>query len=187
MNEELELYLDDAKERMQSAIEYLDKTLSKIRAGRANPAILDGLLIDYYGTPTPLNRISTVNTPDARTIRIQPFERNMVSVIDKAILTANLGFNPTNNGEVVIVNVPPLTEERRRDLVKQVKNEGENTKVGIRNIRRDINEEVKKLQKQGVSEDLVKDTEEEIQKLTTKFIAKVDELIVQKEKDIMTI
>jgi len=187
MNEELELYLDDAKERMQSAIEYLDKTLSKIRAGRANPAILDGLLIDYYGTPTPLNRISTVNTPDARTIRIQPFERNMVSVIDKAILTANLGFNPTNNGEVVIVNVPPLTEERRRDLVKQVKNEGENTKVGIRNIRRDINEEVKKLQKHGVSEDLVKDTEEEIQKLTTKFIAKVDELIVQKEKDIMTI
>jgi len=187
MSEELELYLEDANERMQSTIEHLEKVLAKIRAGRANPAILDGLLIDYYGTPTPLNRISTINTPDARTIKIQPFERNMVAIIDKAVLTSNLGFNPTNNGEVVIINVPPLTEERRRDLVKQAKNEGENAKIGIRNIRRDTNEEVKKLQKQGVSEDLVKDTEEEIQKLTTKFIAKVDELITQKEKDILTI
>jgi ribosome recycling factor len=187
MNEELELYLEDANEKMQSTIDHLDKVLSKIRAGRANPAILDGLMIDYYGTPTPLSRISTINTPDARTIRIQPFERNMVAVIDKAVLTSNLGFNPTNNGEVVIINVPPLTEERRRDLVKQAKNEGENAKISIRNIRRDINEEVKKLQKQGVSEDLVKDSEENIQKLTTKFIAKIDEQIAQKEKDILTI
>ena len=119
MNEELELYLEDAKERMNATIDHLDRNLAKIRAGRANPAILDGVLIDYYGTPTPLNRISTINTPDARTIRVQPFERNMVAVIDKAILTANLGFNPTNNGEVVIINVPPLTEERRRDMLNK--------------------------------------------------------------------
>lgn len=187
MNEELDLYLQDAKERMQSSIEHLNKALNKIRAGQATPAILDGILVNYYGTPTPLNRIATINTPDARTIRILPFERNMVPVIDKAILTANLGFNPTNNGEAVIINVPPLTEERRRDLVKQAKTEGENTKVSIRNIRRDTNEEVKKLQKQGVSEDLIKDTEDEIQKVTTNFISKIDEIITLKEKDILTI
>lgn len=187
MNEELELYLDDANERMQATIAHLDKSLAKIRAGRANPAILDGVMIDYYGTPTPLNRISTINAPDARTIRIQPFEKNMVPVIDKAILTSNLGFNPTNNGEVVIVSVPPLTEERRRDLVKQVKNEGETARVSIRNTRRDTNEEIKKLQKNGLSEDIAKDAEAKVQELTNKFSAKVDELLAQKEKDIMTI
>ncbi len=187
MNEELELYLEDAKERMNATIEHLEKSLSKIRAGRANPAILDGILIDYYGTPTPLNRISTINTPDARTIRVQPFERNMVAIIDKAILTANLGFNPTNNGEVVIINVPPLTEERRRDLVKQVKNEGETARVSLRNTRRETNDEIKKLQKNGLSEDIAKDAEAEVQELTNSFSTKVDELLVQKEKDIMTI
>ncbi|HPW66203.1 MAG TPA: ribosome recycling factor [Salinivirgaceae bacterium] len=187
MNEELELYLDDAKERMNATIDHLDKNLARIRAGRANPAILDGVLIDYYGTPTPLNRIATINTPDARTIRVQPFERNMVAVIDKAILTANLGFNPTNNGEVVIINVPPLTEERRRDLVKQVKNEGENARISIRNTRRDTNEEIKKLQKDGLSEDIAKSAETEVQEITDKFIEKIDALLVQKEKDIMTI
>jgi ribosome recycling factor len=187
MNEELDLYLDDAKERMQAAIEHLDKVLSKIRAGRANPAILDGVMVDYYGTPTPLSRVSTINTPDARTIRVQPFERNMVPVIDKAILTANLGFNPSNNGEVVIINVPPLTEERRRDLVKQVKNEGEIARVSLRNTRRETNEEIKKLQKNGLSEDLAKDAEIEVQNLVNKFSTKVDEMLSQKEKDIMTL
>jgi len=187
MNEELELYLEDAKERMNATIDHLDRNLAKIRAGRANPAILDGVLIDYYGTPTPLNRISTINTPDARTIRVQPFERNMVAVIDKAILTANLGFNSTNNGEVVIINVPPLTEERRRDLVKQVKNEGETARISIRNTRRDTNEEIKKLQKEGLSEDIAKSAETEVQEITDKFIEKIDALLVQKEKDIMTI
>ena len=187
MNEELELYLEDAKERMNATIDHLDRNLAKIRAGRANPAILDGVLIDYYGTSTPLNRISTINTPDARTIRVQPFERNMVAVIDKAILTANLGFNPTNNGEVVIINVPPLTEERRRDLVKQVKNEGETARISIRNTRRDTNEEIKKLQKEGLSEDIAKSAETEVQEITDKFIEKIDALLVQKEKDIMTI
>jgi ribosome recycling factor len=187
MNEELDLYLEDAKERMQAAIEHLDKVLSKIRAGRANPAILDGVMIDYYGTSTPLSRVSTINTPDARTIRVQPFERNMVPVIDKAILTANLGFNPSNNGEVIIINVPPLTEERRRDLVKQVKTEGEIARVSLRNTRRETNEEIKKLQKNGLSEDLAKDAEAEVQNLVNKYSTKVDELLVQKEKDIMTI
>ncbi len=187
MNEELDLYLDDAKERMNAAIDHLGKVLAKIRAGRANPAVLDGVLVDYYGTPTPLNRVSTINTPDARTIRVQPFERNMVPVIDKAILTANLGFNPSNNGEVIIINVPPLTEERRRDLVKQVKNEGEIAKVSIRNTRRDTNEEIKKLQKNGLAEDLAKDAEDEVQELTHKYSVKVDEMLAQKEKDIMTL
>ena len=187
MNEELELYLEDAKERMDAAIEHLDKVLATIRAGRANPAILDTVMIEYYGSTTQLNRISSVNTPDARTIRVQPFERNMIPIIEKAILTSNLGFNPSNNGEAIIINVPPLTEERRRDLVKQVKNEGEIAKVSIRNTRRDINDEIKKLQKNGLSEDLAKDAEAEVQELTNKYIGKTDELIAQKEKEIMTV
>ncbi|MDD2563250.1 MAG: ribosome recycling factor [Salinivirgaceae bacterium] len=187
MNEELGLYLEDVKEKMDAAIDHLERVLAKIRAGRANPAILDTVMIDYYGTATQLSRISSISAPDARTIRVQPFERNMISTIEKAILIANLGFNPSNNGEAIIINVPPLTEERRRDLVKQAKNEGEVAKVSIRNARRDTNEEIKKLQKNGLSEDLAKGAEAEVQEITNKYSAKTDELLAEKEKDIMTI
>lgn len=187
MNEELELYLDDAREKMESAIDHLDKALAKIRAGRANPGVLDSVMIDYYGSTTPINRVSTISAPDARTLRVQPFERNLIGTIEKAIMNANLGFNPSNNGEAIIINVPLLTEERRRDLVKQVKNEGENAKVSLRNTRRDANEEIKKLQKNGLSEDLAKDGEESVQTMTNKYAAKIDEMLSAKEKDIMTI
>ncbi len=187
MNDQLDLCLESAREQMQLAIQHLEKSLSKIRAGRANPAILEDVLVEYYGVSTPLKQVSTINVPDARTIRIQPFEKNLINPIEKAIMAANLGFNPSNNGEVIIINVPPLTEERRRDLVKQAKHEGETTKVSIRNARRDAIEEVKKLQKNGLAEDLAKDAEEEIQKFTNEFSAKVDKMLADKEKDIMTI
>jgi len=187
MNEELELYLEDAKERMDAAIQHLDKVLSKIRAGRANPAMFEDKLVEYYGSPTPLKRVANISVPDARTIRIQPFEKSLLHAIEKAIMAANLGFNPSNNGEVVIINVPPLTEERRKELVKQAKHEGEIARVSIRNTRRETIEEIKKLQKNGLAEDLAKDAEEEVQKLIDSFSEKIDKLLANKEKDILTI
>lgn len=187
MEEEVQLFLDDAKERMAKAIEHLKKELSKIRAGKATPSILDVVSVDYYGTLTPLSRISNINSPDARTLRVQPWEKSMIEPIEKAIMKANLGLNPSNNGEVVIINIPVLTEERRRDLVKQVKVEGENAKVSIRSVRRETNEELKKLQKDGMSEDIEKDAEDDVQELTNKYNKLVDDYLEQKEKDIMTI
>ncbi|MFC2119961.1 ribosome recycling factor [Bacteroidota bacterium] len=187
MTEEIQMYLDDAREKMNNAISYLDGEFSKIRAGRANVHMLDGVKIDYYGTLTPLQQVSNLGIPDPRTIAIQPWDRNVIDLIEKAILSANLGLNPVNNGEIIRINIPPLTEERRVELVKQVKNEGENSKVSIRNIRRDTNEEFKKLQKEGLSEDLEKDAEGEVQKLTDEFINKINEKIENKEKDIMTV
>ena len=187
MEEEVQLFLDDAKERMEKSIEHLNRELAKIRAGKASPSILDAVSVDYYGTPTPLSRVSNISVPDARTLRVQPWEKNMIGPIEKAIMKANLGLNPSNNGEVVIINIPVLTEERRRDLVKQVKAEGENAKVSIRSIRRDTNEELKKLQKDGMSEDAEKDAEDQVQELTNKYNKLIEDYIEQKETDIMTI
>ncbi|MBE9469271.1 MAG: ribosome recycling factor [Bacteroidetes bacterium] len=187
MEEEVQLFIDDAKEKMEKSMEHLNRELAKIRAGKASPSILDVVSVDYYGTLTPLSRVSSINSPDARTLRIQPWEKNMIGPIEKAIMKANLGFNPSNNGEVVIINIPVLTEERRMDLAKQVKAVGENAKVSIRSIRRDTNEELKSLQKDGMSEDAEKVAETVVQELTNKFNKLIDDYIVQKENDIMTI
>ncbi len=172
---------------MASAIDHLQKTLLKIRAGKANPSMLNDISVDYYGVNTPLNQVANVGTSDARTIVIQPWEKQMINPIEKAIMAANLGFNPENNGELIRINIPMLTEERRSVLVKQVKAEGEDTKVSIRSSRRDANDELKKMQKDGLSEDVEKRSEDKVQKLTEKYYAKVEELIDAKEKDIMTI
>ena len=187
MNEEVDLVLDVAEEKMQNAIDHLEKALLKLRAGKANPSMLNGVFVDYYGTNTPLNQVANVGTSDARTIVIQPWEKQMIGPIEKAIMAANLGFNPDNNGEVIRINIPMLTEERRSQLVKQVKAEGEETKVSIRGARREANEELKKMQKDGLSEDMEKTAEDKVQKLTDNYYSKVDDLIAVKEKDIMTI
>ncbi|MFW5656162.1 MAG: ribosome recycling factor [Bacteroidota bacterium] len=187
MEEEVQLYIDDTREKMQKAVSHLESELLRVRAGKATPHILDGITVDYYGTETPLNQVSSINTPDAKTIAIQPWEKQMIDPIEKAILAANIGLTPINNGELIRLNIPPLTEERRRELVKQVKNLGEQSKVSIRSARREANDDLKKLQKEGLSEDMEKDAEDQVQKLTDKYSKKVDELIESKEEEIMTI
>ena len=187
MNEELNMIYDMAKESMQGSIQHLANELLKIRAGKASPAMLDGIFVEYYGSNTPLNQVANVNSPDARTLTVQPWEKSMLEPIEKAIINSNLGLNPQNNGDIIIINIPILTEERRRNLLKQAKAEGENAKVGIRNARKEANDEVKKLQKDGLPEDMAKDAEEEVQKITNTFSNKVDELLDKKEKDIMTV
>jgi ribosome recycling factor len=178
--------LNDTKSQMQKAIDHLEAELAKIRAGRANPAMLEGIHADYYGTNTPLNQIANVSSTDAKTLVIQPWEKTMLVPIEKAIHLANLGFMPVNDGTVIRINLPPLTEERRKDLVKKTKAEGEHGKVGVRNLRRDANETLKKEAK-SVPEDVVKDLENKIQQLTDQFIALVDKHVDAKEKEIMTI
>jgi ribosome recycling factor len=187
MTEEVNFCIEEAKERMDKAITHLENELRVIRAGKANPSMLSGIMVDYYGTMTPLQQVSNVGTLDARTITVQPWEKAMIAPIEKAILSANLGFNPQNNGEVIRIAVPPLTEERRKQLVKQVKNEGENARVSIRNARRDANEEIKKMQKDGLPEDMAKDAESEVQKITDSFNKKVEELLAKKEEEILTV
>ena len=187
MNEDLEFLLDHAKEQMQKALTHLDAELLKIRAGKASTQMLEGIYVDYYGASSALSNVANVSTPDARTLAIQPWEKAMLGPIEKAIQAANLGFNPSNDGSIIRINVPPLTEERRKNLGKQSKNEGENAKVSIRSIRRDANESIKKLQKDGLPEDMGKDGETKIQALTDSYIVKVDALIEKKEKDIMTV
>ncbi len=187
MNEEVEMYLEDAKENMQSSISHLEKELQQLRVGKANPAMVTGLNVDYYGTMTPLTQVANVGTTDAQTIVIQPWEKTMIEPIEKEIMKANLGFNPVNNGEIIRINVPPLTEERRLALVKQVKSEGENAKISIRNNRRDAIDSLKKMLKEGLSEDEEKDAEAEVQKLTDKFTSQTDSIIEKKEKEIMTV
>ena len=187
MNEEVKLYMDDAKEQMQNALAHLENELAKIRAGKANPKILNDVLVDYYGTPTPLSQVPKITVPDPRTIAVQPWEKNMLAPIQKAIMNANLGFNPDNNGEIVRINVPPLTEERRKELVKQSRGVGETAKVSIRNARRDAIDEFKKMVKNGLPEDAAKDAEAEVQKMTDSYNKKVDDILLVKEKDIMTI
>ena len=187
MEEEIELIMDDAKSRMTGPLHRLDQESVKLRAGKASPSMLEGVRVDYYGAPTPLSQVANVSTPDARTLIVQPWEKNMISPIEKAILAANLGLTPMNDGILIRISIPILTEERRRELVKQVKSEAENAKVSIRNIRRDANDMLKKLQKDGLAEDVLKDKEAEIQKITDATIVKVDEKVAQKEADIMKI
>ena len=186
-SEEVQFYTDNAVENMEKALKHLSAELVKLRAGKANPAMLDGILVNYYGAPTPLQQVASINTPDARTFVIQPWEKKVIDAIEKAIFAANIGITPSNNGEVVRLNVPPLTEERRKTLVKQVKSEGENAKISIRNARREAIEEFKKLGKTGLPEDMEKDAEENMQKLTDKYYKKVDEILVKKESEIMTV
>lgn len=187
MTEEVQMYLDDTKEKMEGAVDHLEKELVKIRAGKANPSMLNGVMVDYYGSMVPLTQVANLSVPDPRTIAIQPWEKAMIKPIEKAIMNSNLGFNPDNNGEVIRINIPALTEERRGDLVKQAKSECEHAKVSIRNARRDTNVELKKLEKEGLSEDMEKDAEAEVQKFTDLFSKKVDDLFADKEKSIMTI
>ena len=187
MNEEVQMVYDMAKESMAKAIEHLDSELSRIRAGKANVHILDGIMADYYGTPTPLNQVSNISTPDAKTIMIQPWEKTMIDPIEKALMVSNVGITPGNNGEVIRLIIPQLTEERRRDLSKQVKNEGENARVSVRNSRREANDEYKTMQKDGLSEDETKTAEDRIQKLTDDFNDQVEKIVEAKEEDIMTI
>lgn len=187
MQEDLDFIIDSAKESMDAAIKYLGEELLKIRAGKANPAMLSSVMVDYYGSMTKLAQVANVNTPDAKTLRIQPWEKNMIDPIEKAIAYANLGFNPQNNGEVIIITIPPLTEERRKDLVKAVKAQAEHARVSIRNARKEANDEIKRLQKDGLSEDIAKSAEGEVQELTDKYNKRIDTEIELKEKDIMTI
>lgn len=187
MIENVKPLLDETNTAMDKCLNHTVNEFAKIRAGKAMPSLVDFLSVDYYGSPMPLSQVSNISTPDARTIVIQPWEKSMIGPIEKAIKDANLGFNPQNDGTLVRINVPPLTEERRKALVKQVKNEGEAAKVTIRNLRKDANEKVKKLQKDGLPEDLAKDTEAKIQTFTDHHIHKIDELIVAKEKEIMTV
>ena len=188
MDDEVQLILEEAKEKMGHALEHLEAELAKIRAGKATPAMLDGIHVDYYGTDTPLSQVSNINTPDARSITVQPWEKKMLEVIEKAILAANIGLTPINNGEVIRISIPPLTEERRSQLVKQVKSEGETSKIGVRHAREWAKKELKRMQKEeGLSEDAEKDAENDLQKLTDEHIKKVDEIVEKKEEDIMTI
>lgn len=179
--------IDQVNKGMNQAIEHLEVELAKVRAGKANPSMLDSLMVDYYGSSTPVGQVANISAPDARTLRIQPWEKNMLQPIADAIMNSNLSLNPQNNGEVLTITLPQLTEERRKELVKKAKSEGENAKVSIRNHRKIGNESIKKLQKDGLAEDLAKDGETRIQGITDKFITKVDELVDLKEKDILKV
>jgi ribosome recycling factor len=183
--EELELYLEEANELMTKAMNHVGSELTKIRAGKANPSMLDGVLVAYYGANSPLNQVASVTSPDARTLFIKPWEKNLIPEIERAIMNANLGLTPQNDGQQIIINIPMLTEERRKQLVKQVGHEVEHGKVSIRNIRKDTNEHLKKVK--GVSEDDVKNAEDQVQKLTDDFIGKIDSLMKKKEAEIMTV
>jgi len=178
---------DEFKSSNNNTLNHLESELSKIRAGKASPAMLGSVMIDYYGSMTPINQVANINTSDARTILVQPWEKSMLGDIAKGIINSNLGLNPQNNGEQLIISVPPLTEERRRELVKRAKSEAETAKVGIRTNRKDALDLLKDLKNDGLSEDLCKDSEDEIQKITNSFIKKIDDLVEVKEKDIMTI
>jgi ribosome recycling factor len=187
MSEETTKCLQTAKDGMATVLNFFDKELQKIRAGKASPQMLEGLKVDYYGNPTPVEQVGNISTPDARQIVIQPWERNMLPVIEKAILAANLGFTPQNNGEFIRIVVPTPTEERRKELVKKAKQEAEQAKVSIRNLRRVANETGKKLKDSGTPEDEVKKLETDIQKATDEFIGKIDKIMEAKEKEVMTI
>ena len=185
--EEVKNILDQLQDQMNKAIAHLETELQKVRAGKASPSMLDGLYVDYYGTPTPLNQVASVNTPDARTLVVQPWEKTMIKPIEKSIIDANLGFAPQNDGSMIRISIPPQTEERRKELVKKAKAEGEHAKVGIRTFRKDANDNVKKAQKNGLPEDMAKDAEDKIQKLVDSFVVKIDKQLEVKEKEIMTV
>ncbi len=187
MTEELEMIIEDAEASMQKAISFFEAELVKIRAGKANPNMLDGITVDYYGAPTPISQVANINIMDARTISIQPWEKKTLQQIERAIIAANIGMNPQNDGVNIRLFLPPLTEERRRELVKRSSVEAEQAKVAIRSIRRDAIEEVKRLQKEGLSEDTAKDSEKEIQDVTDRYIVQVEKHLAAKEKDVMSI
>tara|TARA_B100002003_G_scaffold246972_1_gene277622 strand:- start:328 stop:939 length:612 start_codon:yes stop_codon:yes gene_type:complete len=187
MNEEVKFHLGIAKEQMQESIKHLKTILENIRAGKANPQMLNSVKVDYYGTSTLISQMANINTPDAQTISIQPWDKSVLQDIEKAIMVANIGFTPMNNGEMIIINIPPLTEERRLELVKQAKLETENCKISIRNVRHKANDEMRKLGKEGLSKDLENDAEIDVQRITDEFITKIDEYLSTKEKEIMTI
>ncbi len=184
MDEDVKFILEATKESMDGAILHLEKALVKIRAGKANPSMLSTVMVDYYGSQTPLSQMSNINTPDARTLSVQPWEKTMLSEIETAIMNANLGFNPMNNGEMVIINVPPLTEERRIQLVKQAKSEMEDAKISVRSARQEANKEIKTL---GISEDLEKNAEIDIQEMTNTYTEKIDSILHVKEAEIMKV
>ena len=184
MDEEVKFILDSTKESMEASIEHLQKALIKIRAGKASPIMLSTVMVDYYGSQTPLSQVSNINTPDARTLSVQPWEKNLLGEIETAIMNANLGFNPMNNGETIIINVPPLTEERRIQLAKQAKGEAEDAKVSIRSARQEANKELKAL---DISEDLLNNAEVDVQELTNKYIDRVDAILTAKEAEIMKV
>ncbi|WP_157208837.1 ribosome recycling factor [Mariniflexile maritimum] len=185
MNEDIQFILDTAKEAMDSAIKHLEKQFVNIRAGKASPAMLGSVMVNYYGAQTPITQVANINTPDGRTITVQPWEKKMIQEIEKGIQIANLGFNPMNNGDMIIISVPPLTEERRRDLAKQAKAEAEDAKIGVRAARKEANNDIKKTE--NVSEDLQKNAEMDVQKITDAYVRKIDELFDAKEKEIMTV
>lgn len=183
--EEIGFILDSAKEKMEHTIEHLNKVFLQIRAGKANPAMLNSVLIDYYGSQTPLSQVANINTTDAMTLSVQPWEKKMLPEIERGIMMANLGLNPMNNGEVIIINIPPLTADRRKELVKQAKTASEDAKVSIRNARKEANNELKKIE--GVSPDIIKDKEAEVQELTNKYSKTIEEYFIKKEKEIITV
>lgn len=187
MSEELHQQVKDANSSMEKAISHLESELVKIRAGRANPQMFDGLVVDYYGSPTAIAQVANISVADARTLTIQPWEKNMLQPIERSIIAANLGVTPQNDGAIIRIFLPPLTEERRKEIVKRVQGEGEQSKIAIRNIRRDAIEQVKKLQKAGLSEDQATDAENDIQEMTNKFILLVDKHLASKEKEIMSV
>jgi ribosome recycling factor len=187
MSEELNLIIEDSRESMEKTIDHLQSELVKVRAGKATPNIVDGIVVDYYGNATPISQVGNVSVADARTLTIQPWEKNMLQPIERAIIAANIGINPQNDGNMIRLFLPPLTEERRKELVKRAQGEGEQSKISLRTIRRDAMEQVKKLQKNGLSEDLCKDAETNIQELTDKFITQVEKQLTVKEKEIMTV
>lgn len=187
MSEELNKISAQALDLMEKAISHLEAELLKVRAGKATPGIVDGLMVDYYGNPTPINQVGNIAVMDARTLTIQPWEKNMLQPIERSIIAANIGITPQNDGNIIRLFLPPLTEERRRELVKKAQGEGEQSKIAIRNIRRDAMEHIKKLQKNGLSEDICKDAEKEVQETTDKFIGTVEKHLAAKEKEIMTV
>lgn len=185
--EDIDFYLEHAEEMMDKAVKHLSHELTRIRAGKATPNMLDGVEVEYYGAMSPLNQIASVTTPDARTLAVKPWEAKMIPEIERAIINSDLGLNPQNDGELIRINIPALTEERRLALVKQAKAEAENSKISVRNVRKDVNDSLKNLLKDGMSEDAVKGAEEEVQKLTDKHVEQIDKLLTHKEKDIMTV
>lgn len=187
MQEEVQMILDICRERMEHAITHLDKELVHIRAGKASPRMLDSVMVEYYGSMVPLAQVSNINTPDARTLAIQPWEKNMIRPIERAIINSNLGFNPDNNGEIIRINVPAPTEQRRKDMVKTVNKEGEVAKVSLRSARKDANDNLKKLLKEGLSEDVEKDAEDKVQDLINEFTKKVEKMLEDKNHEILTI
>jgi ribosome recycling factor len=187
MTDDLLLIIEEVSDSMERAISHLEVELIKVRAGKATPNIIDGIVVDYYGNPTPINQVGNISVADARTLTIQPWEKNMLQPIERAIIAANIGINPQNDGNMIRLFLPPLTEERRKELVKRAQNEGEQSKIAIRSIRRDAMEHIKKLQKNGLSEDVTKDAEDRVQEITNKFITLVDKHLGTKEKEIMTV